>query len=157
MKKILIFLIALLLTIIFTGCNNQNTISMISYEIDEYEVNDYSDANMTIIEETISNKELTIELNYFGKDEGRTGAWYTIFVYEENEWNEMSYIIDGNIGWVMIAYIVKNNQASQMSINWEWLYGELSTGRYLIVKQFTNYRGPDDFDNYYLACEFTII
>ncbi|MDT8337248.1 MAG: hypothetical protein RQ856_05415 [Candidatus Izemoplasmatales bacterium] len=62
---------------------------------------------------------------------------------------------------VIIVYAYKdeskNNQASQMSINWEWLYGELSTRRYLIVKQFTNYRGPDDFDNYYLAYEFTII
>ncbi len=58
--------------------------------------------------------------------------------------------------WPMIAYIVEKDQASQMSIDWEWLYGDLSTGRYLIVKQFMNRRGPGDYDEYYLACEFTI-
>jgi len=157
MKKIFILLVVVLILITLSSCNNQNsTITMMSYEIDEYEVNNYSDASMVILDESITSKGLTLEFNYYGEDEGTTGTWYTIFLYEDSKWNEMSYITDENIAWTMIAYIVEKNQASQMSLDWEWIYGELSTGRYLIVKQFTNHRGPGDFDNYYLACEFTI-
>lgn len=56
----------------------------------------------------------------------------------------------------MLAYIVEKNHSSEMMVGWEWLYGELPEGRYLIVKQFTNHRAPGDNDNFYLACEFTI-
>jgi len=68
----------------------------------------------------------------------------------------LPYVVEGNIGWTTIAYIVEKNRASEMSIDWEWLYGELPTGRYLIVKEFINHRGPGENDQYYLACEFTI-
>jgi len=157
MKKILVLLVVVFISILLSGCNNENTkITMMSYEIDEYEVNNYSDASMVILDESITSKGLTLEFNYYGEDEGTTGTWYTIFIYEDDEWNELPYIVDGDIFWTMIAYIVEKNQASQMSIDWEWLYGELSAGRYLIVKQFSNHRGPGDFDHYYLACEFTI-
>jgi hypothetical protein len=43
-----------------------------------------------------------------------------------------------------------------MEINWENLYGDLSSGRYLIVKQFDNREEPGEVDMYYLACEFSI-
>jgi len=58
--------------------------------------------------------------------------------------------------WTSEAYIVEKNKTSEMQVNWDWLYGELSTGRYLIVKQFINHREPGDYDIYYLASEFTI-
>lgn len=157
MKKVLVLIVVLLISISLLGCNNQNThTTMLSYELDEYEVNNYSDASMVIVDETISSKGLNLEFYYYGEDQGQTGSWYSLFVYTDNEWNAVSYIIDDNVAWTMIAYIVENNKASEMSIDWEWLYGELSTGRYLIVKEFTNHRGPGDNDNYYLACEFTI-
>ncbi len=157
MKRIVLLFVISLVSFVLSGCNNSNTtISMMSYELDEYEVNNYSDASMIILDDSMTNIGLTLEFNYYGDDEGTTGTWYTIFIYEGNEWNELSYIIDGNVAWNLIAYIVEKNHGSQMSINWEWLYGELSAGRYLILKQFTNYRGPGELDNYYLASEFTI-
>jgi len=157
MKKTLVLLVVVFISIALSGCNNQNTkITMMSYEIDEYEVNNYSDASMVILDESITSKGLSLEFYYYGEDEGTTGTWYSILIYEDDKWNGLPYIVDGDIVWTTIAYIVEKNQASQMAIDWEWLYGELSAGRYLIVKQFANHRGPGDFDNYYLACEFTI-
>lgn len=155
MKKILVVILSLLFVITFTGCD-KNSISTLDYDIDGYEVNEYDDANMIILEDTISSTGLTIELNYYGKDEGTTGAWYSLYVYEENKWQELEYINDENRAWIMIAYIVKKNQSNQMSINWENLYGDLSSGKYLLVKEFHNRKGPGDFDIYYLACDFTI-
>lgn len=156
MKKILVLFVVVFISIALSGCNSQNTITMMSYEIDEYEVNNFSDASMVILDDSISSMGLTLELNYYGEDEGTTGAWYSIYIYEDSNWNELSYAIDDNVMWPMIAYIIEKNHASQMSIDWEWLYGDLSTGRYLIVKQFMDRRGPGDYDEYYLACEFTI-
>lgn len=156
MKKTLLLFVVVYISIAILGCNSQNTITMMSYEIDEYEVNNYSDASMSILDDSISSMGLTLELNYYGENQGTTGAWYSIFIYEESNWNELSYTINDNVIWPMIAYIVEKGQASQMSIDWEWLYGDLPTGRYLIVKQFMNRRGPGDYDEYYLACEFTI-
>jgi hypothetical protein len=128
---------------------------MMSYEIDEYEVNNYSDASMVIINDSISSTGLTLELYYYGEDEGMTGNWYSIFVYENGEWNNVPWIID-EIAWTMIGIIVYNNKAKEIEVNWETWYGELSAGRYLIVKQFMNHRGPGDYDEYHLGCEFTI-
>jgi len=158
MKRIVLLFVIFLLSIILSGCTNHNTvISMMSYELDEYEVNNYPDASMAIIDDSITNIGLTLEFNYCGEGEGTTGTWYTILLYEDDKWNALPYIVDGNISWNLIAYIVEKNRASEMSINWEWLYGELSAGRYLLVKQFTNHLGSGDNENYYLACEFNIL
>ncbi|MDA3931199.1 MAG: hypothetical protein PF513_00525 [Tenericutes bacterium] len=173
MKKVIIIIMYILFGILMTACDastseepttieqttelpTTKTTTMMSYELDEYDVNDYSDASMVISDESITSKGLLLELNYYGEDEGTTGAWFTIFHFKDNDWNELSYIRDGEVNWTMIAYIVEKNQGSQISTNWEWLYGELSTGRYLIVKRFINHLGPGDYDEYYLACEFTI-
>jgi hypothetical protein len=157
MKRIVLLFVAFLVAFVLSGCNNQNTtITMMSYEIAEYEVNNYFDASMLIVTDSITNKGLSLELNYYGKDEGITGPWYTILLYEDNQWNELPYVVDGDVGWNLPAYPVEKNHSYEMAIDWEWLYGELSAGRYLIVKQFTNHRDSGDNDKYYLACEFTI-
>ncbi|MBI9008575.1 MAG: hypothetical protein JEZ05_00965 [Tenericutes bacterium] len=155
MKRILLLFVMLVLFAL-SACNSQNTRTMINYELDEYVVNNYLDASMVIVEESITNKGLTLELRYYGKDEGLTGSWYTLFVYEDSEWNELANIVDGDVAWTMIAYSVEKNRAKEISTDWEWLYGELSIGKYLIIKQFTNHRDAGDNDNYYLGCEFTI-
>jgi len=140
-----------------SGCNDHNAvISMKSYELTEYEVNIYSDASMAIVDESVTSKGLSLEFRYGGEDEGLTGTWYALFLYDGNKWNQLPDIVDGDVGWISIAYVVKKNRASELSIDWEWLYGELPAGRYLIVKGFINHRSPGDNDQYYLACEFTI-
>jgi hypothetical protein len=155
MKKIMLIIFSLIISVAFLGCDSKR-IATSSYDVDGYEVNDYDDATLSVIEDTVSSKGLTIELNYYGEDEGTTGAWYALYIYEDDKWNELEYITDENIAWVMIAYIVKRNVPSQMEINWENLYGDLSSGRYLIVKQFNNREKPGEVDMYYLACEFSI-
>ena len=157
LRRIILLFVVFFEAIVLSGCNGQNNlVSMKNYEVLEYELNNYSDASMEIVDESVSSKGLSLEFHYCGEEEGLTGTWYTLFLYNGNEWNELPYIIEGNIGWNLIAYVVEKNRASEMSIDWEWLFGELPAGRYLIVKEFTNHRGPGDNDQYYLACEFTI-
>jgi len=157
MRRAIFLFVILLEALVLSGCSGQNTVvSMKNYELTEFEVNIYSDAGMVIVDESVTNKGLSLEFHYYGEDEGLTGTWYILFLYDGNEWNKVPDIVDGNIGWTTIAYIVEKNRASELSIDWEWLYGELPTGRYLIVKEFINHRSPGDNDQYYLACEFTL-
>lgn len=157
MKKMTLMMVAILVILAISGCHNQdNVISMTDYDLQAYEVNNYADASMEIVDGSISNKGLTVALNYDGEDEGTTGTWFTIFYDDNNEWKEQPDIVEGDFAWAMIAYVVERNQTSEMQIGWAWLYGELPTGRYLIVKQFMNRRGPGDYDQYYLACEFIL-
>jgi len=157
LRRVIFLFVVFVEAFVLFGCNDQNTVvSMKNYELTDYEVNIYSDASMVIVDESVSSEGLTLEFHYCGEDKGLTGTWYTLFLYDGNEWNDLPYVVEGNIGWTTIAYIVEKNRASEMSIDWEWLYGELPTGRYLIVKEFINHRGPGENDQYYLACEFTI-
>ena len=157
LRRIILLVVAFLEVIVLFGCNDQNTVvSMKNYELTEFEVNIYSDASMVIVDESVSSKGLSLEFHYYGEYEGLTGTWYTLFLFDENEWDELSYIIDENVGWNSIAFVVEKNRVSEVSIDWEWLYGELPAGRYLIVKKFLNHRGLGENDQYYLACEFTI-
>lgn len=157
MKRSILILVALLVSLAIVGCNQQNTISMANYELSDFEVNNYPDASMAIIGGSVSPKGLSLELNYYGEDEGLTGTWFTLFMFEENEWKALPYIIDGNVTWATIAYVIEKNHSSEMSIDWKWLYGELTSGRYLIVKEFTNHPESGDDDDYYLACEFSFM
>ena len=155
MKRLILLMLSLIMTVLIVGCDN-NPVSTLSYDVSGYEVNVYDDATMTVLEDTVSSTGVTVELNYYGEDEGSTGAWYSLYVYEDDKWNELEYITEENIAWIMIAYIVKQDQPSQMSLNWEELYGELSAGRYLVLKQFYNHESPGEPEEYYLACEFSI-
>jgi len=155
-KRMLLFFFVILEALVFLGCNNQNTyFTMEEYESTPYEVNNYSDAAMVIVEDSVTNTGLTLKLYYYGEDEGTTGTWYTLFVFNGSEWEELPDIADGNVAWYSIAYVVEKNHPCELKINWEWLFGELPPGRYLVVKEFHNSRGPGDYDEYNLACEFT--
>ena len=43
-----------------------------------------------------------------------------------------------------------------MSVNWEWLYGELEPGTYKIIKSVSDFRGPGDSDDKTYFAEFVI-
>ena len=155
MKRIILLFVVSLSVIVLLGCAN-TPVTMINYEIEGLVVNNYTDAAMVIVDGSVTNTGLAIELYYYGEDEGMTGTWYSLYIYDNNEWNELPYIVDGNVAWATIAYMVEKNHAAEMKVDWEWLYGQLSPGRYLILKGFMNFREAGDYDNYVLACEFTL-
>jgi len=139
------------------GCTNQNTyFTMGDFEMTPVEVNNYSDAAMVIVEDSVTSTGLTLKFYYYGEDEGTTGAWFSLLVFDGNEWKVVPDIVDEDVAWIQLAYVVRKNHPYEMELKWEWLYGKLSPGRYLVVKEFHNSRGPGDYDEYNLACEFTI-
>ena len=103
----------------------------------------------TIIKCTQSGGEATGELH--------TGSWYILENWtHENGWKEMPYIIDGEIGWDDIAWIIPMNDTIELEVNWEWLYGKLPVGKYRIGKSITDFRESGDYDITTYFVEFEI-
>ena len=101
-----------LITLIASGTNlivsgQDEHISMIDYEIDEYTVNNYNDASMVILDDSVSKAGLSLEIHYYGEDEGTYSSWFTIYVYQDNAWNKLDYISEEIPLWTMIGYRVE--------------------------------------------------
>lgn len=96
-----------------------------------------------------SNGEPTGELH--------TGSWYILENWTpENGWKEMPYIIDGEIGWEDIAWIIPLNDTIEWEIDWGWLYGTMPAGKYRIGKEITDFRSAGDYDTEIVYAEFEI-
>ena len=87
----------------------------------------------------------------------QTGSWYIVETWtREYGWKQMPYIIDGEIGWNDIAWIIPMDDITELEVNWEWLYGKLPTGKYRIGKEITDFRSSGDFDTAIYYAEFEI-
>ena len=85
----------------------------------------------------------------------QTGSWYILENWtKEYGWKQMPYIIDGEIGWNDIAWIIPLEDTIEWEVNWEWLYG--ASGKYRIGKSITDFRQSGDFDNATYYAEFEI-
>ncbi len=78
----------------------------------------------------------------FVKSNG-TGRWVNEVAQMVMSWEDMAYLIDPELG-------------IQIELDWESVYGTLSTGHYRVNKQFTDYRAPGDYDQYEIYAEFDI-
>ena len=102
-----------------------------------------------IIKCTQSGGEPTGELH--------TGSWYILESWtQEDGWKEVSYVIDGEIGWNDIAWIIPMEDTLELEVNWEWLYGKLPDGKYRIGKSITDFRESGDYDTATYFAEFEI-
>ena len=115
---------------------------------------------VTLIAENITSTSVTIKCTQSsGKPTGelQTGSWYILETWtKEKGWIQMPYVIDGEIGWNDIAWIISMDGTTEMEVNWEWLYGKLPTGKYRIGKEITDYRSSGDFDTAIYYAEFEI-
>ena len=108
--------------------------------------------SMTIKEGTLTNKGVTVIIKDTGEEKETFGEGYRIDIYENNEWKQLEVIIEGNYGWNLIGYLVGENGIREMKVNWQWLYGELKTGHYRLVKSIS----PTPYQYEYFYVEFDI-
>lgn len=102
-----------------------------------------------IIKCTQSSGETTGEL--------QTGSWYIVENWtQEDGWKEMPYVIDDEIGWTAEAWMIPAEDTVEWEVRWEWLYGELPTGKYRIGKEIMDFRASGDYDKAVYFVEFEI-
>jgi hypothetical protein len=115
---------------------------------------------ITLTVEKITSTSATIKCTQSGGEptgELHAGSWYFLENWtQENGWEEMPYVIDGEITWNDIAWMIPMENTVEWEINWEWLYGAVPKGKYRIGKEITDFRATGDYDKAVYSVEFEI-
>ena len=115
---------------------------------------------VTLTAEDITPTGITITCTQSGGNptgELQTGSWYILETWtREYGWKQMPYIIEGEIGWNDIAWMIPIEDSVEWEVNWEWLYGAIPSGKYRIGKSITDFRDTGDFDTATYYAEFEI-
>ena len=85
----------------------------------------------------------------------QTGSDYRLIVLEHGTWHDVPTVLE-EYGWDSIAYLIEKGTSTKLEIDWKWLYGELPTGTYRLVKSFMDFRGTGDYENAEDWMEFEI-
>lgn len=99
---------------------------------------------------------LTLIVALDGEPTGQlqTGLDYKLMVLEKGEWKDVPYIAEPL--FPLVSRMLPSDHSSEHSFNWSYHYGSLQKGHYKLIKDFTDYRGPANFDTTTLSVEFDI-
>ena len=101
-------------------------------EINKEEI---SDVVMTIKEGTLTNTGVTIILKNNTDDEYVYGPDYYVEKYDDGSWKQASTLTGDPLSWNAIAYSLKANDSVELTLNFKLSYGELSEGKYRVIKR----------------------
>ena len=115
---------------------------------------------ITLKADNVTATGLTIVCNHSGGENVvklNTGSYYVIQKLEETGWIDVEYLPqEYELAWTSEAWIIQKECTTQWDVNWEWLYGELSAGKYRIGKEIMNFGSTGDFDKEMVYAEFII-
>ena len=155
-KKILIIIIVIaLLTTVFLVVKLNSGKEEIKIQTGTAISNDL--VTMTVKENTISKTgaEFILKSHTKIEHEYTYGEYFKLERKKNEKWVDVKPIIK-NFAFNLIGYTLLGNETKEISIKWEWLYGELPPGEYRITKSINYFRGSGDFDKYFISAEFSI-
>lgn len=91
---------------------------------------------MTVKEGSATGSGLTLVMENKTDRQAMYGQPFEIDQKVGDEWIELIPTIE-NYAFTMEAFIIPAGQSREMEVHWEWLYGQLSAGRYRIVKNMS--------------------
>ena len=116
---------------------------------------------MTVSDVTPSG--LTVEFIQHGPFQGydraelRFGSEYSLEKWTGTNWEPVETLPqEHEVAWTTEAYLINRNGTTPQRIDWEWLYGELPSGRYMLGKSVDLFRGTGDSEINMFWAEFTI-
>ena len=143
MKKILVIL---MIFAMLCGCGQSEPIENAKSEPNEWgvtlNVKDVSAVGATVVFEQLGGENFA-ELS--------TGSYFRV----EKDGKEVLQIIE-NVGWTAEAIIIPVGGELEMEANWEWIYGELEPGEYVIYKEVLDFRGTGDYDRKEYSAKFKV-
>lgn len=74
---------------------------------------------------------------------------------ESNVWLDTPYVIE-NWAFHQIAYAIEPGQTAEVKIDWEWIYGQLPAGTYLLTKTINIPDQDGTWDSIELGVHFTL-
>ena len=104
--------------------------------------------------EELSRSGATFTIYNNSDREIRFGSDFALLVHENEEWVEAPKVID-NWAFTMEAYPVGANESRTETVDWEWLYGELPDGVYLLKKSIMYKNESGDWEHVDLGVMFS--
>lgn len=161
MKRGLISLFCMAICLLFlTGCGSfedghsseGDDLEPTRYEI----VNNLDGVTMEVKEGTVSSTSLTVMFKNNSKKQCIYGENFLLEKEINGGWYQVPVVKGANYGFNDIGYELASSEVKEWTVDWEWLYGNLDTGNYRIVKELLDDRNPGDYDEYNLTAEFTV-
>lgn len=110
---------------------------LVSYIGNESRYNVISIDNVSIDIFDVSNSGATIIIKDTNKTPYVYGSWYKLEKLVDGKWYDVPTIIE-DYGFDEMAYLVNEDNEVKFVINWDWLYGKLSSGSYRLLKQVSD-------------------
>ena len=129
MKKYLALILALVcMGLVFAGCaEDAATPKEPAFQETEVE-------NVSIKISDISPGGATVVIKDTNAQPYLYGSWYEIEKKDNGSWAQVPTVLE-EYGWDSIAYLIEKGTSTKLEIDWKWLYGELPSGNYRLVKQ----------------------
>jgi len=119
-------------------------------------VNNFKGVIMSVKGGTASPTSLIIAFRNNSSSQCIYGECFWLEKKINGRWYQVPVVIDGNYAFNSIGHNLASGDYVEWAVDWDWLYGNLHTGEYRIVKDILDFRGSGDYVAYYLAAEFTI-
>lgn len=95
--------------------------------------------SIAIKDETLTNRSATIVITNKSNNKIQFGEEYTIERKIAGKWTKLD-TKQKEIWWNLVNIEVESNDSYQEKIDWYWMYGKLSKGKYRLVKKINNKR-----------------
>ena len=143
--SLIVFMVALL-----SGCGKKPNGKISTYTMTNDKV------AISVKKGTVTKKGLTLVMENKTDDRFNYGAEYHL----EKKYNKKWYVIEpkDKIIFTSMAYEVEAKQTKEIKFDWEYGYGELSKGKYRLVKYMYKLKDApiDDSKKIFVAAEFNI-
>lgn len=123
----------------------------------------FPDWGLTLSVKNVTSTGLTLAVTQSGGNptgELQTGEPYRLIVLVDGTWKTVEELplpegVDGR-AWNSIAYLLPKGETREFEINWEWIFGELPSGTYRLIKEFMDFRETANYDTFEYWIEFEI-
>ncbi len=150
MKKFLVLLLASALVFALAACGEDNSAT-------DGAEGWAKDWGITLSVREVSPTGLTLICTQSGGiAEGslETGSEYRIEKMENGNWVDVKP--QGEAVWDMMSHLIASNNTTEWTIDWGWLYGELSPGTYRICKTVVDFKASGASESQLYCAEFEI-
>ena len=123
----------------------------------------FPDWGLTLSVKNVSSTGLTLVVTQSGGNpsgELMTGEPYRLITLVDETWQVVEELplpdgVDGR-GFNSIGYLIQKDETREFDIDWNWIFGELPTGTYRLIKEFIDIRENANYDPFEYWVEFVI-
>ncbi len=116
---------------------------------------DSGEVEICVVADSVTSTGATFKIRNSSEYMVDFGVDFSLQVYADGEWSNVEYIVD-SYDYNLDAIIVwAGGYATTFTANWSNIYGELPSGHYRLIKEYS-YETDDGYVNYYGICGFDI-